>query len=181
MPPFQNAASSSSERILNREPRITAAPAGLWDHGSPPGARIFVAPIDCRDPCRRTAAPWRRKSWDILSSGDSACRSAACWKSRHPKRQPPAGRVCGSGFHCQHRCCHCPRLPSLCWSTSRLNARLHGKVASGWCVSDVALPWFTAVALQTGVFHQRKVKESDRVSNFQVFERRRSAIERLVR
>ena len=25
----------------------------------------------------------------------------------------PAGRVCGSGSHCQHRCCHYPRRLSF--------------------------------------------------------------------
>jgi hypothetical protein len=170
MPPCKNAATSSSKQILNRQPfRTTAARNGPWDRGSPPAARISAAPIGCRGRCRRIAAPSPRTSWDVpfaadFVSGETASRSAA-WKRRLRELQPLADRVCGPAFHCQHRCCHCPRLPSLVGGTSQLNARLHGKVASGWCESDVPMLRFTAFALQTGAFHQTKVKKSHPASN----------------
>ena len=46
-----------------------------------------------------------------------------------PHGAPPAGRFCGSGSHCQHRCCHCPRRLSFVEeevSNARTRTKLHG-------------------------------------------------------
>ena len=85
---------------------------GLWDPGSPPAGRIFAGPIGCR--CRHSAVTSHRKRQAALFSRCLELRSAVRG-SRYfsPNAQLSAGRNCGSGFHCQHRCCHCPRLPSF--------------------------------------------------------------------
>ena len=106
----------------------------------------------CRDRGRRIAAPSRHKSLAVpLSEGfaedfakDFVCRSAT-------------RKVCGPGYFCQHRCCHCPRrIPLLKLETTRncLEKLRRRQIES----ADQVL-WFRARRTVPALLHQRKIKK----------------------
>jgi hypothetical protein len=125
--------------------------------GTPPVVRVFAEPIRCRGRCRRAVATSPEKSFPDLLSANSVCRSPVR-KSRQslPSRQWSVGRICGSGFYCQHRCCHCPRLLSFVEATSQ--RKLPRKVACRSIESTASVIRFTAAELTKGFSSRKRQK-----------------------
>jgi hypothetical protein len=96
-------------------PDLPAAALGL-SHGIPLDEASPVGPIDCLDRCRRVVVPSHRRYPDVLLAKNFVDRSGVRVSRCRQKNAPrSAGQCCGAGFHCQRRCCHCPRPLSLRW------------------------------------------------------------------
>ena len=118
-------------------------------------------PIRCRE-IRRLAATWRHKGLRTCLLGLSSGKSRSAVRKRRQNFLPSAGRVCGSGICCQHRCCHCPRLRSFVEEFSeRASTR---KVARSSTESVRVLVRFTLPPLTQGALISRKPLRSWRPS-----------------
>ena len=125
MPRFRNAVNSSSKSDPIRSGFRAYRLTGLeyWRASRPGLALGSWHPTSCTNFCGADTlprnsppccdmAPQRPEDFPSRSVLGRSIRSSEEPFSQ-TNFQPSAGRVCGSGFHCQHRCCHCPRLLSF--------------------------------------------------------------------
>jgi hypothetical protein len=140
-------------------PDLLGAALGL-SHGIPLNEAIPVEPIDCRDRCHRAVAPSHRRYPDVLRAKDFVDRSAVR-VSRYcqTNAQRSADQSCGSGFHCQRRCCHRPRpLSSVGGAPQRITAQ--DSCISFKFESATPVVGFTEVGVPLISLQQAKVKIS---------------------